>query len=85
MIIVPAQIRAARALLGWSQERLAVKASVALTTIRDVENQRRSMSAPNVSRICAALQNAGIRFLPSSGTGGPGVALRKKLRIVEVE
>ncbi|MBV9482818.1 MAG: helix-turn-helix domain-containing protein, partial [Acidobacteria bacterium] len=38
-IIVPAQIRAARAMLEWSQEELAENSGVSLSTVRDVESQ----------------------------------------------
>jgi len=35
-IVIPPQVRAGRALLGWSQEELA-ESSCAVTTVRDVE------------------------------------------------
>jgi transcriptional regulator with XRE-family HTH domain len=42
-VIIPAQIRGGRALLGWSQEQLAAEANVALSTVRDTENGRRAL------------------------------------------
>ncbi len=41
-IVIPAQIRAARALIDWSQDELAKAAEVALTSVRDLESQKRS-------------------------------------------
>lgn len=40
--IIPAQIRAARALLNWPQEKLAEAAGVALTSVRDLEAEKRA-------------------------------------------
>jgi transcriptional regulator with XRE-family HTH domain len=72
-IIVPAQVRAARALLEWSQEQLASEAEVGLSTVRDVESQRRPLDTAAAKEICRALQNAGVIFVPSTETEGPGV------------
>ena len=41
VIITPAQIRGARALLDWSQNQLAKATGISLTTIRDYEKERR--------------------------------------------
>jgi DNA-binding XRE family transcriptional regulator len=44
-IVIPPQVRAGRALLGWSQEDLARQAGVAITTVRDVEREKRAEMA----------------------------------------
>jgi transcriptional regulator with XRE-family HTH domain len=72
-IVIPAQIRAARALLEWSQEELAAEAGVGLSTVRDVESQRRALDTAAAVEICRALQNAGVIFVPGAATAGPGV------------
>lgn len=72
-IIIPAQIRAARALLGWSQEELATKAGIGLSTVRDVESQRRQLDTAAATEICRTLENAGVEFVPGSSQAGPGV------------
>lgn len=74
-IIVPAQIRAARAMLEWSQEELAEKAEVSLSTVRDVESQRRPLDTSAAADIHRTLENAGVIFIPGSPTAGPGVQL----------
>ena len=72
-IIIPAQIRAARALLGLSQENLATKAGVGLSTVRDVESERRPLDTVAASEICRTLENDGVIFVSGTPTEGPGV------------
>jgi len=74
-VIIPAQIRAARALLDWSQDELAAAASVGVTTVRDVESERRPLDTSAASDICKALENGGVLFVAGSPTEGPGVKL----------
>jgi transcriptional regulator with XRE-family HTH domain len=72
-IVVPAQIRAGRALLGWSQEELASEAGVGLSTVRDIESQRRALDTASACEIRRALQNAGVIFIAGEAKFGPGV------------
>lgn len=74
-VIIPAQIRAARALLDWSQERLASAAGVGVSTVRDVESERRPLDTAAAADIRRALENGGVRFVAGSPTEGPGVRL----------
>jgi transcriptional regulator with XRE-family HTH domain len=74
------QLRAARALLGWSQAELASRASLSLPTVKRVEGG----FGPNVSeearlRLQQALESAGIEFLEENGAGF-GVRFRKSGR-----
>lgn len=78
MISAP-QCRAARGLLAWSQTRLATAAGIGLSTVRDLETERRAVSAGMAVAIRAALERAGVVFLDPNG-GGPGVRLRKTPR-----
>jgi len=69
------QIRAARALLGWSQQDLADRAIVSLNAVTRIEQ---GSSDPRVSTMAAiekALAKAGIEFLPR-GDKGEGVRLK---------
>jgi transcriptional regulator with XRE-family HTH domain len=73
------QIRAGRALLGWSQLDLAKAASVGVATVRRLEgsdNQIRG-SADTVWKIQMALEHAGVEFIPADETKGPGVRLKQ--------
>jgi len=75
--ISPAQCRAARALLGWSQGDLAASASVAVSTVADFERGHRSPVANNLDAIFQAFERADIRF--TSGGAVVGVAPRQNL------
>ena len=71
------QLRAARAIIGWSQLQLAEAASLSIPTIKRAEgNGALNASAEAVAAIRTALEAAGVVFLPENGNG-PGVALRK--------
>lgn len=65
--INPSQIKAARALLGWSQGDLAEKASVSRTTIRTLEDAEVSIRPVTLAEIQKTLEKAGIEFLENGG------------------
>jgi predicted transcriptional regulator len=72
------QIKAARALLAWSQEQLASAADVSIPTIKRLEAQDgplggRSETGNNIRR---ALESAGVEFIEENG-GGLGVRLKR--------
>ena len=68
--MLPEQSRAGRAWLDWSQEELAAKASVSLSTVRDFEKGRRIPIANNLAAMKAALEAQGIGFVDSGKTCG---------------
>ena len=72
------QIKAARALLAWSQEELAAAADVSIPTIKRLEASDGPLGGRSETgeKIRKALQVAGIEFISADG-GGPGVRLRK--------
>lgn len=78
-VITGSQIRAARALIKWRAEDLANLSGVGVATIRRAElvDGETSMTAPNVSAVRRALEDAGVIFVPENGEG-PGVRLRKE-------
>jgi transcriptional regulator with XRE-family HTH domain len=71
--LTPKHVRAARALLAWSQQDLAKAASVATSTLADFERGQRTPVANNAQAIRDALERAGIRFLPTGAVIGPSV------------
>src|SRR4051794_27804405 len=75
--LTAAQIRAGRALLGWSAEKLAQEASLGLATVRRAEGSKgqTSLTAANDLSIRRALEGAGVVFIDGNG-GGPGVHLK---------
>jgi len=78
------QIRAARALLGWTAENLAKKATLGLATIRRAElaADTTSMTAANAVAVRRALEAAGVEFIDEN-VGGAGVRKRQRRRASE--
>ncbi len=78
MSISMQQIRAARALLGWSQAELAASAQIGRATIAAFESGATASMQPRLMRdVVDALKRAGIEFLdPVEGVGGEGVRFK---------
>ena len=74
-----AQLRGARAMLGWSAGQLAAASKVSLATIQRAERRDGpvGMTAANIELIRRTLEAAGVEFIPENG-GGAGVRLRKQ-------
>lgn len=70
------QLRAARAILGLSQADVASLTGKTTKTIRRAETDLANVAGDTVAAIRAALEEAGVEFIPENG-GGPGVRLRK--------
>lgn len=72
------QIRAARALLGWSAAKLAEAAGVTLRTIQRLEaaDELGGQRTETYKRVRAALEAEGIEFVGDPGTN-PGVVLHR--------
>lgn len=73
------QVKAARALLGWSQQELAEAAGVSEPTVKRLEAAAGHLGgrAVTIQKLLAALEHAGIEFIAENG-GGPGVRLRNR-------
>lgn len=76
MTISPVQCRAARALIGWSQDQLAEASGVAKATIANFELGNRTPYTNTLNALLEALLKAGVQFIPENG-GGAGVRLTK--------
>lgn len=63
----PAQIRAARALLGWKQATLAEKADISATGLNNIETGKADPKTSTLRAIRSALEEAGVDFLPDDG------------------
>ena len=75
MTLCPAQCRAARALLAWSQEELVRHANITKKTIADFERGATTPRRHTLTQILAAFETAGIEFLNGNS---PGVRVRGK-------
>jgi DNA-binding XRE family transcriptional regulator len=75
------QVKAARALLAWSQEQLAAAAEASIPTIKRLEAQDGPIGGrtETAAKIRAALEAAGVEFIDENG-GGAGVRLRERQR-----
>lgn len=76
MLVIVRQIRAARSLVGWEQNDLAIQSGVAVSTIRRIEGLKDAPISANyetIEKIRLAFERAGIEFL---GHPCPGVRLR---------
>jgi transcriptional regulator with XRE-family HTH domain len=59
-----------------TQSDLAKRARVGLSTVKNFENGRSVPMVKNLDDMIAALEAAGVEFIPENG-GGAGVRLRK--------
>jgi transcriptional regulator with XRE-family HTH domain len=78
-MLTPAQCRAARGLIDWSQSELAERAGVGIVTIRQLEAGVHAPRRSTLDVVRRALEVAGVEFIAGNG-GGPGVRLRKAKR-----
>ena len=75
-MLTPAQCRAARGLIDWSQSELAERAEVGIVTIRQLEAGAHAPRRSTLDVVRRALEAAGVEFIDENG-GGAGVRLRK--------
>jgi len=77
-MITSAQCRAARGLVGWSQQELAKNAGVGTVAIHQLESGTSQPRRATLDVVRRALEGAGVEFIDENG-GGPGVRLRKPI------
>jgi len=74
MVISAAQIRAARALVGWTQAQLAANSGLSEISIQNIEKGATDPRASTLAAIERALEAAGVEF---TNGGRPGVRFRE--------
>ncbi|MBS7532706.1 helix-turn-helix transcriptional regulator [Ancylobacter sonchi] len=83
--LTPAQSRAGRALLEWTQADLARAAMVGLSTVRGFELGTRAPIPNNIKAMREALEQAGVEFIENGAVpatpGGVGARLRDVLPV----
>jgi transcriptional regulator with XRE-family HTH domain len=79
LMVTPAQCRAARGLLDWSQQHLAREAEIGIVTVRQVESGATQPRRATLMVLRQAFERAGVEFIDENG-GGSGVRLRKRQR-----
>lgn len=70
--ITPAQCRAARGLLGWTQKDLADRSGVSTPTVVGFERGENRPQAATLAKLVACLERAGITFRDEPGWVGQG-------------
>ena len=64
-------------MLDWTQSKLAESAGLELSIVVDFERSLREVSAKRIRALRAALEEAGVEFIPENGSGA-GVRFSKK-------
>lgn len=82
MVISIKQVKAARALLGWSQEALSEKSGVPLSTIKrieaaDTDSLPTSANAEKIEKALLQGKKESVTFIEADHKGGVGVRLNK--------
>ena len=77
-MVEAAQVRAARALIDWSQTKLADAAGVPVSVVECSETEATAhVDDEGIDKLRATLEAAGVVFIPKNGGGGIGVRLRE--------
>lgn len=76
--MIPAQCRAARALLNWTQGQMAKASGVSEVTIRNFEGEKSTPQHATLVVLSQALEAAGVQFVDEGDTAnGSGVVLKR--------
>ena len=78
-MITPRQFRAARALLGWSQQELADRAIVSVNALVRLERGSVDSRSSTLRSVERALVKGGIEFIPADAKG-EGVRLAAPIK-----
>jgi transcriptional regulator with XRE-family HTH domain len=73
-VITPAQVRAARAWLNWSQDNLSERSGVSQRTIARYELEKSVPYETTLANLRAAFEAAGIRF-QFNGMSAKGIGI----------
>ena len=76
-MITPRQIRAARALLDWTQQELADRSSVSISVVKRMEAKGHDPRQSTVMAIQTTLEHGGVMFVSSDGNSGEGVRMKR--------
>jgi|SRR5580704_13646643 transcriptional regulator with XRE-family HTH domain len=79
-MLEPAQVRAARALIGWRQEDLSRASGVGTATIQRIEKSEGAVGGyvSTLVRIQAAFEQAGVIFIEGDESAGIGLRLARQ-------
>lgn len=72
-MITPRQCKAARALLGWTQAKLAQKAGLTVDTVSRFEHGKSDTRGQAMIAMETAIRHAGIKLIPPDEREGEGL------------
>ena len=75
-MLTPAQLRAARSLVGWTRDDLAGRSGVFANTIKNFESGTSDPKLSTLHKWRRALEAAGVMFIDPDDQNGTGVRLR---------
>ena len=75
-MITGSQCRAARALVEYSRDRLAISSGIGGEIIEMFERRLENAAPNDIAALQSALEKAGAVFIPDSDSGGIGVRLK---------
>ena len=81
-MLIVSIIRAARGVLGWTQPDLAERSGVSLVALARLESGAASPRLSTVSRLKAAIEEAGIQVIEGQPSGG--FTLQVSARAIEM-
>jgi len=76
-MIISAQVRMARAAVGFSVRKLAEASGVADSTILRFETGKGDILTANLAKLQSTLEAAGVVFVPADDAAGAGVRLKR--------
>lgn len=76
LTLSPAQCRAARGLLDWSQEQLAQASGLSRSTVRDFESGRHEPHRGSLALLLQTLAEQGVELVAAAEGAGEGVRFR---------
>jgi transcriptional regulator with XRE-family HTH domain len=82
-MLTAAQLKAARALVGWEQRALAEASGISVPTVQRMETSNGNVRGvvDTLMKVMTALEKAGVEFIhegTASHGGGRGVRLRRR-------
>jgi transcriptional regulator with XRE-family HTH domain len=82
-VLTAAQLKAARALVGWEQRTLAEASGISVPTIQRMEASNGNVRGvvDTLTKVMTALESAGVEFIHEGSVshgGGRGVRLKRR-------
>ncbi len=77
IVLTAEQVRAARALMGWSRKDLAIVSGVSQGTIKAIETGRTDYRLSTLHKLTRTFEAHGVSFLKENGWSGIVISVAK--------